>query len=81
MIFRALNCGLVSWQTNRTISDKSPSIYLDERMDRASLGEIEIRKRLDSHLIPFEPIKAESYEAFLDERSKLVLTRMIELCE
>lgn len=80
-ISRSLNCALVSWQTNRTISDKSPSIYLDERMDRASLGEIEIRKRLDSHLIPFEPIKEESYEAFLDERSSLVRTRMIELCE
>ncbi|CAN5735794.1 hypothetical protein BH24ACI3_BH24ACI3_13810 [soil metagenome] len=81
MIFRALNCGLVSWQTNRTISDKSPSIYLDERMDRASLGESEIRKRLDSHLIPLAPIKAESYEAFLDERSTLVRTRMIERCQ
>lgn len=80
MIFRALNCGLVSWQTNRTISDKPPAVYLDERLDGASLGEIEIRKRLDSHLIPYDPIRAEAYETFLEERAALVQTHMIELC-
>lgn len=77
-IFRSLNCGLVSWRTNRTISDKSPSIYLEERMEAA--GEAEIRRRLESHLIPYDPIKAESYQEFLHARAELVLEEMKKLC-
>ncbi len=79
-IFRSLNCGLVSWRTNRTISDKSPSIYLGERMEAASLGEKEVRHRLESHLIPFEQINAGSYDDFLQKRAELVLEQMKGLC-
>lgn len=79
-IFRSLNCGLVSWRTNRTISDKSPSQYLRDRMEATSLGEAAVRQRLESHLIPFDPINAESYEDFLHERAKLVLDQMKQLC-
>ena len=79
-IFRSLNCGLVSWKTNRTISDKSPSQYLQERMDAAELGEEEIRHRLNSHLIPFEPIKNETYDEFLSLRAEKVQEQMLKLC-
>lgn len=79
-IFRSLNCGLVSWRTNRTISDKSPSQYLQERMDAAELGEEEIRHRLSSHLIPFEPIKNETYDEFLRLRAEKVREQMLKLC-
>lgn len=79
-IFRSLNCGLVSWRTNRTISDKSPSQYLQERMDAAELGEEEIRHRLNSHLIPFEPIKNETYDEFLRLRAEKVQEQMLKLC-
>lgn len=79
-IFRSLNCGLVSWKTNRTISDKSPSKYLQERMDAAALGEEEIRHRLSSHLIPFEPIKNETYDEFLRLRAEKVREQMLKLC-
>ncbi|MGD9630799.1 MAG: DUF262 domain-containing protein [Pyrinomonadaceae bacterium] len=79
-IYRSLNCGLVSWRTNRTISDKSPSQYLDERMEAAILGEDEVRHRLESHLIPFNPIKDESYEEFLHQRAVLICDEMTKLC-
>ena len=79
-IFRSLNCGLVSWRTNRNISDKSPSLYLNERMEAASLGELEVRQRLASHLIPFDQINAESYEQFLEARAAMVLAEMQKLC-
>ena len=79
-IFRSLNCALVSWRTNRTISDKSPSQYLNERMEASSLGAEEIQRRLESHLIPYEPIQAEQYENFLEARAQLILDEINSLC-
>jgi uncharacterized alpha-E superfamily protein len=38
-VFRALNCALVTWRTNRTISNKNPIAYLKERADNSALGE------------------------------------------
>lgn len=76
VIFRSLNCALVSWRTNRSISDKTPSQYINERMEASSLGDEEIYRRLDSHLIPRQPIKHDNYETFLTERAKLVLSQM-----
>lgn len=55
-IFRATNCALVTWKTNRTISNKEPLTYLKERTENNSLGEEEIRRRLRSHLIPFDEL-------------------------
>lgn len=53
-IFRAVNCALVTWKTNRTISNKEPLTYLKDRAENSNLGEAEIKRRLISHLIPFE---------------------------
>ena len=47
-IYLALNCPLVTWKTNRTMSAKAPSAYMHERM---CVGEDEISRRLKSHLI------------------------------
>jgi len=65
-ISRALNCALITWRTNRTISAKEPLGYLRERIERATLGESEIRRRLESHLIPFEPLAVGGYEDISD---------------
>ncbi len=46
-IFRALNCALVTWVTNRKISAKPPLTYLQERIDKSSLGEEVVRHRLE----------------------------------
>jgi len=52
-IFRALNCALVTWRTNRAISDKDPITYLKERANNCALGEEELKRRLRTHLIPY----------------------------
>lgn len=46
----ALDCVLVTWNTNRNISDKDPERYLAERLDGTSVGEAEVRARLAAHL-------------------------------
>jgi uncharacterized protein DUF262 len=53
LIYKSLNCALVTWRTNRHISDKEPERYLAERREGTSLGEAEISTRLASHLIPY----------------------------
>lgn len=80
-IYRSLNCGLVTWRTNRNISDKAPSKYLAERMDKSSLGESEVVERLKSHVIPFDEIVSNDYEAFLDKRAKLMREALVKLCD
>lgn len=56
--FRALNCALVTWRTNRTISAKEPLAYLRERVEASSLGETEIKRRLETHLVPYDQLAA-----------------------
>ena len=55
---RALNCALITWSTNRTISSKPPLQYLEERTSKAELGEAEIQSRLASHVIPYNELAA-----------------------
>lgn len=80
-IFRSLNCALVTWKTNRHISDKEPERYLAERFDGTELGEEEIRQRLSTHLIPFEAMTAGDYDAFLMARAEMVHQSMLALCD
>lgn len=86
-IYRALNCSLISWPTNRRIGAKPPLVYLKERIARASLGEDEVRRRLESHLIPWDEFAnssgedvAKSYRSFLEARSILVAEYLTDLC-
>lgn len=86
-IYRALNCSLITWRTNRTIGAKPPLTYLMERVEQASLGEDEIRRRLESHLIPWDEFAqaseedvADSYDRFLYARAELVAGYLDELC-
>ena len=86
-IYIALNCALVTWRTNRAISDKDPIQYLKERADSCALGEDELKRRLKSHLIPFDQLAkgpfdasasdfkervASDYESFLSARAALL---------
>ena len=64
---RALNCALVTWNTNRNIAAKEPLNYLRERAERSTLGEDEIRARLTSHLIPYEALAAGGYDEMRDQ--------------
>lgn len=95
-IFRALNCALVTWRTNRTISNKDPISYLKERADNSALGEEELRHRLKTHLIPYKRLAVgyyelgneerrlrvkNDYEAFLSARAKILANAAQRACE
>lgn len=94
-IYRALNCALITWRTNRTISDKDPLRYLKERAEKSDLGEPEVKLRLRSHLIPFEqfnvgysgmaeaqrPARVQAdYERFCRARAQVVAEVAKQVC-
>ncbi|HZD24728.1 MAG TPA: hypothetical protein VE631_00585, partial [Alphaproteobacteria bacterium] len=54
---------------------------IDARAEAANLGEVEVRQRLRSHLIPYEELIAGDYDAFLQARATLVDLHMKALCE
>ena len=76
----ALNCALVTWKTNRNISAKTPEKYLAERREGTNLGEEEVRRRLDSHLVPLDELSAGDYDAFLEARAQRMYSVMQKLC-
>lgn len=78
--YRALNCALITWRTNRRIAAKDPRRYLMERLDGTELNEAQLRERLDSHLVPFDSMIESDYELFLDERAKTIHEEMSRLC-
>ncbi|HXP23771.1 MAG TPA: DUF262 domain-containing protein [Candidatus Sulfotelmatobacter sp.] len=73
-IFRALNCALITWRTNRTISDKDPVRYLRERAENGTLGEDELRRRLRTHLVPYSELAVGYATLSDDERRNRVKT-------
>ncbi len=95
-VFRALNCALVTWRTNRTISDKDPITYLKERADNCALGEEEMKRRLRTHLIPYARLAVgyggipdderrgrvkNDYDAFLSARAEVLAKAAHRVCE
>lgn len=93
MSMRALNCALITWSTNRTISSKPPLRYLEERTSKADLGEAEIQARLASHLIPYNELASagpygeydveqvtKDYDRFLQTRAELMMPVIQTLC-
>ncbi len=68
--YRALNCALLTWNTNRKISAKEPLTYLQERTAGATLGEEEVRSRLRSHWVPFDQLAVGGYSQISDETSR-----------
>lgn len=95
-IFRALNCALITWRTNRTISDKDPITYLKERADNCALGEKETKRRLRTHLIPYALLAVgyqglsdverrsrvrHDYAAFLSARADVLAKAVQDACE
>lgn len=78
-IFRALNCALVTWKTNRNIAAKSPVDYLRQRIDASSIGEGEIRRRLSSHAINYDILTRGAYDEFLQSRAEMLLPLVKDL--
>lgn len=94
--FRALNCALITWRTNRMISNKDPIAYLKERADNIALGEGELKRRLKTHLIPHAELAVgydgmsdgerrarvkSDYEAFLSARATILAKAALRACE
>jgi len=71
--YRALNCALITWKTNRTISAKRPLDYLLERSEASALGQAEIRRRLVTHAIDYDMLSAGNYHEFLNHRAEILL--------
>lgn len=67
-IYRAVNCALITWRTNRTISNKDPVKYLKERADNSTLGEEELQRRLRTHLIPYNELNVGAYDRLTDDQ-------------
>ncbi len=80
-IYRSLNCALITWQTNRNISDKEPEKYLAERLDGTDLTEEELHGRLSTHIIPFDEMVSGDYRAFLQKRAEMIWNKMAEICK
>ncbi|MDR2091805.1 MAG: DUF262 domain-containing protein [Azoarcus sp.] len=93
--FRALNCALITWKTNRMIGRKDPLDYLQERVQWAD--ESVVRERLRSHLISYDLLSKARYtemkgddlkqklssdfNEFLHDRANLVVAAMVSLTE
>ena len=71
--FRALNCALITWKTNRMIGRKDPLDYLQERVDKADVKEV--MGRLNSHLIPFDHLAKAHYNGLTGPALKERLER------
>lgn len=78
--YRAMNCALVSWRTNRAISAKEPIKYLIERSEASDLGVPEIRHRLHTHGIDIDALSQDDYDAFLRQRSETATLAIKTLC-
>jgi len=72
-VTRALNCALISGQTNQKFSAKPPEQYLRETADASDLGNKTLKKALKSHLIPYKAMTTNDYEEFLKVRAENIM--------
>lgn len=56
---------------------KAPSTYMQERM---KVGKDEVNRRLKSHLVSMDVLKANDYASFLDVRAKEMHQAIIRIC-
>jgi len=78
--YRALNCAMITWRTNRAVAANSPLAYLTARAEAATLGENEIRRRLATHNASFDGLTRLEYREFLAERANTALNAIRALC-
>lgn len=77
----ALNCALLTWRTNRTISDSPPAEYLAKRADEALLGDAALRHRLATHALDYASLVDGGYSTFLTTRATVYAEAIRRLCE
>ena len=77
-----LNRTLIFEKTNRYISNKDPSIYLNEIMKEQKIDKEELKKRLATHLISseaFECMLNDDFTGFIKEREKTIRNEFSQL--
>ena len=79
LVNSALNCALISWATNRKIGAKTPKEYISARASDAKATDVQVRYRLESHLIPYDELISGDYLAFLEAKAVLVYSKMKKL--
>ena len=80
-----LNYALVSETTNKMLAAEPPVEYLKKRL-KLDFDIGDIKRRVESHLIPFEQLNVNSglnnnYERFISRRAKLFEKALNDLCE
>lgn len=80
-----LNYALVSETTNKMLAAEPPVEYLKKRL-KLDFDIGDIKRRVESHLIPFEQLNVNSglnnnYERFINSRAKLFEKALNDLCE
>ena len=85
-INHGLNGVILSKEGNLFLGQKAPEVYLKKILKKSKgLEESELRKRVNSHLVPFDTLmKSESdprqsYEEFIRKRAKLVSSEIDRL--
>jgi hypothetical protein len=94
--YRALNCALITWRTNRVISAKEPIAYLRDRIRGADLGDQAVRERLATHFVPYDELSVgwsditdssdrgerirSDYQRFLEARARMLIDPITRLC-
>ena len=71
-----VNRTLIDRETNKSISAKAPSVYI-QSLKAPNVGQV-----LESHLIPHgsgSPLLTDDYEAFLEQRTQLIFAKIKEV--
>ncbi len=63
----ALNCALLTWETNRILSAKEPLNYFREGSKKSQVDVHSLRDRLSSHMIPVEELSVGGYSKIRDK--------------
>jgi len=93
--YKALNCALITWKTNRIIGRDDPLTYIKKRSEWTN--EDVVRERLNSHLIPIPELSTGDYsdvsgdmrlekikndfDKFMNKRATLIVAAAKELTE
>lgn len=59
--------------TNRTIGGVAPSRYLPKVKSEGQIDDAELRKRIESHLIDYDALAADDFDAYFIDRAKKLL--------
>jgi len=95
-ISKAMNCVLITWRANRVLSSKDPVKYLAERAVSNCLGQQELVRRLQTHLVPYDQLAvdyggldeerrrikiSEDYRAFMEAKSEICAKAVEVVCQ